>query len=395
MKTALAQVMVLARREVVTRGRSPAFRISSAVLLLTVIAVIVVPTIIAGRSGPARVAVVAGPNAAAVSAATRSAADALDVKVTVTTLADRASAERAVRDGEQQVAVVGLDELIWRQTESSSLNRVLTTALTQVALAQRADRLGLDTTQLAELVAPVQPTVTRLEPDRQNTPEAAVAMIGLVLLFMAINFYGSYVLMGVVEEKSNRVVEVLLGRTTPARLLAGKVLGIGLLGLAQLCLLAAVALVGVRVTDLAGVPAGTTGAVLGVVMWFVLGYAFYSVLYGALGALASRPEDAQAAVGPLTVVLLVAYFGAFASLSMPEAWWVTLGSLLPPTAPMFMPLRTAMVAVPLWQLLLSVLLMLAGVLALVAVGGRLYRGGVLRTGGRVKLSEAWSAGAAD
>jgi ABC-2 type transport system permease protein len=126
-----------------------------------------------------------------------------------------------------------------------------------------------------------------------------------------------------------------------------------------------------------------------VVLWFVLGYAFYSMLYGALGALASRPEDAQVTVAPLTGFLLLAYFGAFATMADPSGWWLTAASLFPPTAPIYMPLRAALTDVPAWQTVVAVLLMLAGILTLVRVGGRLYRGAVLHTSGRLRIRQAW------
>ncbi len=111
--------------------------------------------------------------------------------------------------------------------------------------------------------------------------------------------------------------------------------------------------------------------------------------YGALGSLASRTEDAQAAATPLTVVMLLAYFGAFSKVANPDASWATLGSLFPPTAPMFMPIRAGLTDVPAWQMALAVVLMGLAIAALVRVGGRLYKGAVLHTAGRMRLRQAW------
>jgi ABC-2 type transport system permease protein len=173
------------------------------------------------------------------------------------------------------------------------------------------------------------------------------------------------------------------------------VLGVGLLGLAQLLVVGTATAASLAVVDPPDWPDTTTGAIATIIVWFVLGYGFYSMLYGALGSLASRAEDAQAAVAPLTVGLLLVYVGAFAALSSPGAWWVTLGSLLPPTAPLFLPVRVALVDVPGWQVGLAVVLMLAATVGLARVGGQLYRGAVLRLGSRVRLREAWAGRAGD
>jgi ABC-2 type transport system permease protein len=125
------------------------------------------------------------------------------------------------------------------------------------------------------------------------------------------------------------------------------------------------------------------------VAWFVLGYALYSVLYGSLGSLASRTEDAQAAAGPVIALLAGIYVAAVAAVARPGAGWVTLLSLLPPTAPIFMPLRTSLVNVPAWQVVAAVVLTLAAIYGLLRAGARLYRNAILHTGARLRLGDAW------
>ena len=124
-------------------------------------------------------------------------------------------------------------------------------------------------------------------------------------------------------------------------------------------------------------------------VWFILGYAFYSVLYGSLGSLASRTEDAQAAAGPVIALLVAIYIAAVAAIANPGAGWVTLLSLLPPTAPMLMPLRASLVNVPAWQVIIAVIFALAAVYGLFRIGARLYRNAILHTGARLHLREAW------
>ena len=367
MRQRLAAIWVIARRELVTRARSEAFRISTALLLAGMVAGITIPSLLARGPGHYTVAV-AGPATGLPSAIIAHAAGA-GITVTTRPAADRAAALSLVESGAASAAVVGTRELIWDKTADNRLAPILTRALNEIAIAQRASAMGLTPAQARDLLAAAGTTVTRLHPQPDRGPQVFIATMGMILLFIALNFYGSYVLTGVVEEKSSRVVEVVLARVRPSDLLAGKVAGIGLLGIGQFAALALAGAVTLEVVRPPRLPAGTVPLIGGVVLWFVLGYSFYSVLYGALGALASRTEDAQAVVAPLTVIMLLAYFGAFAAIGSPRAWWVTAASLFPPTAPMFMPLRAAMTDVPAWQTALAVAFMILGILALVRQAG--------------------------
>ena len=210
------------------------------------------------------------------------------------------------------------------------------------------------------------------------------------LLLMAIVIYGNLVLTGVVEEKSSRVVEVLLARMEARNLLAGKVAGIGLLGFAQFALTALAALVATRFVDSFDVPAVSGGVLTWVVVWFVLGYALYAMAYGALGSLASRTEDAQSVAGPVGYVLIAAYWASFIAVSGdPVSAWSRLLSYFPLTAPLAMPGRIALGAAAWWEQLLAVVLTVGAVAALVVLGGRVYARAVLHSGPTLRLRDVW------
>jgi ABC-2 type transport system permease protein len=391
MSSRLIAIWVVARREIVTRGRSKAFRISTGLLLLGLILGIAIPATLMRSTTHFTVAVVNDPGTEIRHAITVQAVSA-GITVTSRPAASRSAAAGLVENGAASAAVIGTRELIWKNTENARLAQVLTSAVTQSVLSIRARDLGLTPAQLGGLLAAARPEVTRLHPKPDRGPQQIIALIGIILLFVAINFYGSYVLTGVVEEKTSRVVEVLLSRVRPADLLAGKVAGIGALGISQFAGLAIAAAAALAITRPPDLPAGTIPFIGSVVIWFIVGYSFYSLLYGALGALASRTEDAQAAAAPLTVFLMLAYFGAFATIASPQAWWVTAGSLFPPTAPIFMPLRTALTNVPAWQIATALALTIVAIIALVRIGGRIYRGAVLHTSGRLSLRQAWHIG---
>ena len=211
-----------------------------------------------------------------------------------------------------------------------------------------------------------------------------------ILLLMAIVTYGNLVLTGVVEEKSSRVVEVLLARMPARNLLAGKVAGIGLLGFGQFAVTALAALVATLVVDAVDLPAVSGGVLAWVVVWFVLGYALYAMAYGALGSLASRTEDASSVAGPVSYVLLAGYWASYIAVANdPDSGWSQLVSLFPATAPFAMPGRLALGAAAWWEPVLASAITLAAIAGLAVFAARVYTGAILHTGPTLKLRDAW------
>ena len=381
-------LLLVARRELVVRVRGTAFRVSTILLLAAAVAGIAIPAALIG--GPQRFTVAVTAQAPpAVTAAVRADATEAGLKVTVVTVPGRAAAVRPVEQGSVTAAVAAGGEIIWQERPNSALSPVLDAAVQQAVIIQRAASLGLSAGVTARLLAPVRVTVTQLHSQSQQTARMITAYAGLILMFMAITVYGGYVLTGVVEEKASRVVEVLLSRLPPSSVLGGKIAGIGLAGLGQFLAVAAAAAATLLVTRPSGLPPGTYEAIPTLVLWFVLGYVFYSTLYGSLGGLASRTEDAQAAAGPVVALLVGIYVLAVVAIANPGAGWVTILSMLPPSAPMIMPLRISLTSVPAWQLAVAVIVMLGGIFGLIRAGARLYRNAVLRTGARLRLRDAW------
>ena len=150
------------------------------------------------------------------------------------------------------------------------------------------------------------------------------------------------------------------------------------------------------VVDSVDLPAVTGGVLAWVLVWFVLGYALYATLYGALGSLASRTEDAQAVAGPVGYVLIGGYWASFAALSFdPDGPWARILSLFPPTAPLAMPGRIALGAARWWESPVAVILTMAAIAGLAGFAGRVYGNAVLRTGAVLRLRDAWHHGDAD
>ncbi len=210
----------------------------------------------------------------------------------------------------------------------------------------------------------------------------------MLLLYIAIITFGNVVAVGVIEEKSSRVIELILSTIRARELLAGKVLGIGLVGLIQLVAVGGAGLAFALATGELDLPSSTAWTAVLVAVYFVLGYLLYACAYAMAGALVSRQEDAQSTTAPMTIVLVGSYLLSLSVLDDPDSTLATIGSFIPPLAPMIVPARAAQDALPAWELAVSILLMLACSALLIRLAGRVYERAVLRLGAPLKLSQA-------
>jgi ABC-2 type transport system permease protein len=379
----------VAVREMGERLRSPLYYLSLALMIVVVTGSIVLPTLLDNGTEKRDVGI-AGSAPVGLAQAVESRGDAADIDIRIKEFRSTAAGERAVRAGDVDALVVDGHRLEWQRRADGQLQGILTSAIQIVTIQQRAAAAGISPAELEVLAAPVPVDNVELGrvAGRTEDDETAAYLISLVL-FLAVSSYGGMVLSGVVEEKSSRVVEVLLARIPARSLLAGKIAGIGLLGLAQVVVTGVVALVAIALTDLTDIPAARGSVIAWAVVWFVLGYALIATAFGALGSLASRPEDASSLTTPLIVVLIASYFVSFAAIGSPDTWWARLASWFPVTAPFAMPNRIAMGATTWWEPFLALALTLLAIAGLVVLGGRIYSNAVLHTGGVVRLLEAW------
>jgi ABC-2 type transport system permease protein len=191
--------------------------------------------------------------------------------------------------------------------------------------------------------------------------------------------------------EASRVVEVVLSTIRPANLLAGKVIGLGLLGLGNLLLIAAVGLGTAGAAGALEIDGTILGAAALALAWFVVGYAFFACAFACAGALVSRQEDLQSTITPLTLLILVGFFLAFAVRENPDGTLAHITAFLPNAAPMTVPPRIVTGDVPGWEIVASLLVTLGAAALLIPLAGRIYAGGILRTGSALKLREAWRA----
>jgi ABC-2 type transport system permease protein len=255
---------------------------------------------------------------------------------------------------------------------------------------ERAVVLGLDRDDLAELFRVDEIEEVRLDggDDDFRVRLAAAGASGLAT-FMLIQMWGSFLMMGVIEEKASRVIEVLLAHVRPSTLLSGKVLGLGILALAQMLVVVSGLVVGLLLVDSIAIPTAVWATVPLLLVTFILSFGFYATAYAAVGSMVSRQEDATSAQLPAMLPLLVGYMIAATSIRDPDNIAVTIGSFVPFTSPVLLPFRTAMTDTPAWQVAASLLILAGSIVVMIKLAGRIYNYSLLRIGSRVSWADAW------
>lgn len=402
-----SQTFSVARREFIERARSRVFIITLVALSGLVIAGFAALSFISGGEDEPMPLGVAGDSPEGIVQDIEAAALFLDERVEVTEFESVEAAEGAITDEEVDAVLVDGDTIVALNDPSSAATSVLTAAANGAARRATAEELGLSPDDVASLVAPIEISVTELDPpepgegdpgeDAETAARMVASFFAAIVLLTTIMMFGQYVAMGIVEEKQNRVVEVVLAKIRTTSLLIGKVLGIGALGLLQVTALGSAAVIGLVVVPLDNidVPDLTSigvAAVFWLIFWFVLGYLVYSFLYATLGATISRQEDLQSVAFIPALAIMPGYFIVTIGISSGgESTIVKWASLVPLWSPIVMPFRINLGAAAVWEIAVAIVLALLTIAALVFVGARVYRGAALRTGAKVSLREAWSS----
>ncbi len=384
--------LLVARREIRLRLRSRAFRIGTGAMVALIAVGIVLSALQPASSAPVAARVGFTGAATALEPVFNAEAAAAGTPFTVSDIVDAAAGTAQVDAGTLDVLVTG-PPTAPTAVVSDSVPADVETALITAVLEARLTAVGLTPATVTSVVNGTNVTVQSRKPaapaDPQRTGQLLGALAVAILLYVSLGFYGGQVAQGVVEEKSTRMVEILLATMRPSQLLAGKVLGIGLVGLLQLSVVAGATLLLVGVTHPVALPALGPLAVLGDLGWFTLGFLFYSLAFAALAATVSRQEEAAGATAPINVFLVLGYLLVFVTLPDPGSASSTILSLLPPFAPVLMSLRIATGDAQGWQVALAILLMVASVAGLAWFAGRMYANSVLRVGKRVRYGDAF------
>jgi ABC-2 type transport system permease protein len=393
-------VWLVAARELRERGRSKAYLISTIFTIVILLGAIFVPALIGGDGTTHEIGLVGEGGQELVDAAAelaeQRAVDEPAERFETHVFDSVEEAESALNEGTIDVAVVDVTELLTRGAGffggSSADSR-----LQESAATVRIQDLVVENAEAAEVVNLLasEPLEVRTLGDASEEEQAlrgAIAFGGLILMYMAVLTYGTWMLSGVTEEKTNRVVEVLLSTLKPWQIFAGKLAGIGFLGVGQMAALIVIALVALRLNDSIDLPALPLDSVVALIGWFVLGFLLYATLFGAAGSLVSRMEDAQNAAAPLSILAVIGYLFSFTALGDPGGTVAVVGTFVPFTAPYVAPIRLAFGEIGGWEMALSVLVTISTIVLMVRLAGRVYSGGLLRFGSRVKWRDAFRTG---
>ena len=387
----LGNTGLVAGREIRERMRGRVFRVVTVILFGVVAAAVIIPTIHIGTTRSQRIGVVA--SSASLEAELRDLAQNVRMSVEVVNESDLSQARSALIAGRLDMVVDATGKILVRDPVSDSDTSAAARYVRGVSEALGAQhafvQAGLTPEQAATIARATPLPIDSIHPGKKaRTTAEATALLGVILVFIVLTQYLTWTLMGVMEEKASRVVEVLLAAVRPIELLAGKVIGIGAVALAQAVALVAFALLLAKAVGSSLVHGAAPLVVAATLAWLVLGYAFYSWMYAAAGSLAERQDQVQSLALPLSAPLIFGYVVSLTGVRSGNAsLLVKVLAYLPPTAPFAMPTLIGFGEATWWQFLLSVVVTLACTLVVALVAAQVYRTAVLQTGRRVRLRE--------
>lgn len=288
-----------------------------------------------------------------------------------------------------------------RSIASMTVIRDLRQAASRAVQTERLRRAGLSGGEVASLIRPVEVKGARITKRGEEGGDALSTfffayIVAFLIYFMTV-FYGTSVLRSVLEEKTNRIAEVLVSSVRPSHLMAGKIIGVSSAALLQVLIWIAAVVAATRsslITEKLGVSASTLSALsiepwvaIALLGFFVLGFLMYAALFAALGAAVTTDQEGQSLQMVVMLPLIVPLMFLLPVTTEPLGTIATTLGLIPLTAPIAMPMRMAATAIPVTQILLSMILLMAGVAIVAWLAGKIYRVGILSTGKKATLRE--------
>jgi ABC-2 type transport system permease protein len=390
-------IALVAGRELRVRLRAKSYAIFTVLMLIGIIGFALAVKIIGAQSASD---VGYLPEAAAMVEPVTGAAAAVGERITAVAVPDRAEGERQLREGDIDVLLVGptagsagndVVHVVVRKELGGDMAGALTVLAQQQVLNQQIAAAGGDPAAVRAAVAAASVDVARLEPAEPfRAQRTAIGIVAGILVYLALLVYGQVVAQGVVEEKANRIVELLLTAIKPFHLVTGKVIGIGAAGLLQLVIWAGGGVAAALAMDVLSLPTSVaTSAAVWAVVWFLVGFVLYAFVFAASAALVSRQEDVGGVTTPVMMLIIIPYVMGISILpSDPDNALMALLSLIPFFAPMLMPVRIAMGSAAEWEMWLSLGLATVTAVGLAWLSGRIYGNAVLRAGAKVRLRDA-------
>lgn len=434
----MSKTWLIAQREYLTRVRKKSFIIMSLLGPLLTAAIFAVPVLIATMSDNGKVVAVADAGGLFTDKLPEAKDDISFTRVSADLPAAKAEFNKAKYDALLYVPKLDMAnpdgfQVFSRKGLGMSLQRDIKRSVDNAVETQRLKKAGLDRTVLDNMKADVDLQTISLSDDGERSSSTGVstgvAYVCGFLIYMFIFIYGIQIMRGVMEEKTNRIVEVVISSVKPFELMMGKVLGIAGVGFTQLALWVVLSLGIMTVVTGSISPdkivqnkveqvnsaSGTTATVqaketkkegnqmiqalknadinvpliVGCFLFYFLGgYLFYGALFGAIGSAVDSETDTQQFMMPVTMPLVLTFVVAQATLTTNPngqvAFWM---SMFPLTSPIAMMMRLPFGGVPMWQLGLSMLLLIVGFIGTIWLAARIYRVGILMYGKKVTYGE--------
>ena len=384
-------VALVCQREIRQRVRGRMFRVATVVILLGVGAAIVIPSLHRGHTPTERVGVVGSLDEIS-RARVAAAATGVGVKLRFSSMTTLAAATSALDAGTIDLAIVNGDSLKVKDplspTSTSSATQFVRGVAVALGIARAQSAAGLSKSQIATLARATPLPITSVHPGKSGRAADPTSIVGVILIFIMLSQYLGWILVGVMEEKSSRIVEVLLATVRPIQVVTGKVLGIGLVAFAQAGIILAWALVLARIVGSNLIHGTAPWALVSILVWLVLGYSFYCWIYAAAGSMVERQDQAQTLAFPLTLPLIFGYVISLTTASSgTAAGWFKVFAYIPFTAPFAMPTLVGLGEATWWQFSAAVAIDIVCTIAIARGAALVYRRAILRTGSRVKIRE--------
>jgi ABC-2 type transport system permease protein len=410
----MMRMAIVARREYVERVRSKAFLVSTFVGPLLLVGFMLGPSMLMARQRgkPLRVTVVDATGS--IRGTVEQALARRQVSGTSRFLLvppSGANVEEARKVAREQVMSATLDGYLYlapdvlrsgkaeyygRNVSNIADLQNLRDSADEALMERRLAAEGLDASRVKALTQKLDLRRIRLSPtgEREDRGQSfLLAMMLLTMLYTTVAMWGAAIMSGVIEEKSNRVVEVIVSSIPTSALFAGKLIGVGGAGLTQFLVWAltmgAVSAYGAAMAGGAGTVLPELSALMlgSFVVYFLLGYFLYGALYAAVGSAVNTQQEAQSLAFPVMMPLILGFVFFPVVLGSPDSPLSVTLSLIPFFTPMLMFLRITAVTPPTWQIVLSLVLTLATVIAVTWAAARIYRVGILMYGKRATFPE--------
>lgn len=401
-------VWLIAKREYLERIRTKAFLFFTILFPLLMIGGIVVEAVTSTHSKSTSHITVVSHDQQLATDLQAELENGKDSRMTVDVISPPASDTRSILDGE--LADKSLDGYLWitpgtqanarpsfsytpRSAGDISTKGAISSALRTVLVRERLAHQGMVASDVNSLMQPVEVDTTQAGKNADTTSTFIAIYVLFFLMYFVIMLYGMNVARSIIEEKTSRVFEVLLATIKPEEMMAGKMLGVGSVGLTQvfIWLIAAILLTSTSlVSSIAGGSVHISLSAMQIVffvVFFVLGFMLYASIAAALGAMTNSEQELQQLNMFLVMPLACCFFALGIIVSNPNSVLSTILSLIPFMTPLIMYLRLSLAAVPVWQLALSIGLMLVTIYAILWVASRIYRVGILMYGKKPTLPE--------